>query len=41
MKTKLINVLNNYFQSRADWKLRNNNIYHLKTNKDEFIKTNI
>ncbi len=36
MKTKLINVINNYFQSKADWKLKNNSMFNnLKQNKDE------
>lgn len=30
MKTKLINVINNYFQSRANWKLKNNAMYNIQ-----------
>jgi hypothetical protein len=27
MKTKLVNAIQKYFQSKIDWKLRNNSIY--------------
>lgn len=36
MKTKLINAINKYFISKAEYRLKNNSMFNnLKQNKDE------
>lgn len=35
MKTKIIKTINNFFQSKSDWKLRTNPMYNSKTKNYE------
>ncbi len=37
MKAKILQAIRQYFQLKANWKIRNNSMYNSKIKKDESI----